>query len=364
MMNKLLIAFPLTFVVGGGALGWTAVSAPAQAPLDGAELTWRVPAGTTLSREITSKHYLVCERMTVQQGEDSSISQRLFDLQTSTTVRTTDDVLEVSGERPTKMRRYYDEARLTASRETSRGDARTVDRRIAGEGSIKSQGVVFTWIPEDGEYGRYFDATEGVEETLPGLGEDLGFRSLMPAEKIAEGASWDLPPGALADFFACGGDLNFALTEGKDQNLLRTLRFGTGAFLGDVFGAEEKGTVKATWRSTEEKDGLRLAVIDLVFDIQISKDMRDLASSTLPPAQRMAGYQVESALVSLSLKGGGEVRWDLGLGGLHSCEEIKADETVQTQLKLTVGAEGDRVEHSQELLMKGTLVHSVSAVIK
>jgi hypothetical protein len=317
-------------------------------------LEWNPAPEKILRMELITKHFLVTESMLFRTDGKETVSQRIFELQTTQTLRTSDQFLEVGDGRPSKFRRYYDEVRLTVLSETSGGTKQTRDRRLEARGGVDGLSVVFTWVPEDKEYGRYFDSREGVEEGLPGLAEDLGMRSLLPSEPVTVGDSWELPPGFMADVVGPGGNLNFDTSEAKDPNTARTIRLGTGGYLSDVFGGEEKGTVTATWTEVEEVDGHRLAKIELKFDVTVSKDLADLANRARTVREISQRHRVEAAKVTLQLVGKGVIRWDLEGNHLFDTQELRADEKVSTHLIFDGGDDGPG--HEQELLMIGKLV--------
>ena len=323
-------------------------------------LEWHPDAGQTLRREFITRPLLTAESMTSRRGDQETISQRVFDLRTTQTLRTSDQLLEVERGRPLKMRRYYDEARLTGISETSGGGKMTRDDRVSGDSRSQGLGVVFTWVPEDQEYGRYFDSLEGVEESLPELTEDLDFRCLLPAEPVEVGSSWNLPPGALRDVVSPGGNLDYDLTEAQDRLLVRTIRQGTGGYTYEIFGGTEEGTVKATWEKTEEVDGHRLAVIKLEFDVTVSRDLKSLANHARTPEEVGAGFLVDKGMVTLALKGGGIVRWDLERGHLFDSVDLKAEERLTTHFIFTRGGGETKETSEQELVMIGTLLLEAS----
>jgi len=325
-------------------------------------LAWRPTVGSRVQRSIRGSHTLTAERMEQSVNGESSMSQRLFDLSTRIRLRVTDELREVEDGRPSVVRRYYEQTTFSAETTRSLGRQQTKDAKFEGVGSVVDTGVVFTWVPEDGNYGRYFDAQEGVEESLPGLEADLSLRQLLPKEPVEIGAEWTLTPGVLRFLFTAGGDTDYQLNADKGINLLRLMRFGVGMNLEQVFGGEESGEVKARWLGTEEVDGKRLAMIDLTFDCVLSRDMKDRAATGMTVDELATGFEMESALVEMALKGGGRVRWDLGAGRLHDAVDIKASERVQVMLTLErERGEGEEPETNvQVLVMAGILKQSIT----
>ncbi len=346
---RLLHLASLPVFLATGAL----VSALHSVPAD--SLEWSPARGQTHRAELITKHFLTTESMVFDKGGQETISQRVFDLRVTQTLRTSDQLLVVGEGRPLKFRRYYDEVRLSVLSETSGGGKLTRDRRIEARGGAGGSSVVFTWVPEDEVYGRYFDGREGIEESLPALAEDLGLRCLLPPEPVDVGATWKLPPGVLRDVISPGGNLNFDLSEASDPNVARTIRLGTGGYLCDVFGDEEKGEVTATWTGTEEVDGRRLATIALKFDVVVSRDLAILANHARTKEEIRARTQVASAPITLELKGTGIVRWDLDAGHLYDTQKLIADEKITSKLVFDVGTDDPEKQLGQTLVMTGSV---------
>lgn len=83
-------------------------------------------------------------------------------------LRTLDEYRKVGGGRPLVLQRTFEEA----------------------TGPFAGTSVVFTWIPEEGAYGKYYDAREASESALRDLTEDLDLRALLPASAVAPGDTW------------------------------------------------------------------------------------------------------------------------------------------------------------------------------
>lgn len=340
------------------------VSASAFALHSAGELSWHPAKDTTLRRELITRQILATESMTFREGSQEMVSQRIFDLVTTTTVRTSDQLREVEAGRPRVLRRFYDEARLEARAEVSGGRQQTRGVDFSGKSAFQGQSVVFTWVPGDGEYGRYYDGLEGFEERLAGLDEDLGARSLLPAEGVTEGASWELPPAALRGLFGAGGDLAYEFEAVKDPLISRSMTMGVGANLSRVFGGEETGTVKARWVRTEELEGHSLAVLELELDVQLSKELRDLANELRAVNERASGQEATSSLLTITLKGGGTVRWDLGEGCLFDTQELRADQRLVFNKKVAWTQDGERRENEQQLVMTGSILQESKVTVE
>ena len=324
------------------------------------ELVWRPSPDQKLRREIVSKHSLIAESQTSAQGGEQAVSQRRFDLESMQRLTVTDAILGSEKGKLTRVSREYGVADFEATTETSAGKQRTRDDKLKGASPMVGTSVMFTWIPEDGNFGRYYDKKEGTEEILPGLTVDLGLGDLMPREPVQLGSTWKLEPGVLKGLFSCGGDTNMSLANDVGEYSFRIMRLGTGLDLDLLFGDSEKGTVTARWTGTEEdQQGRKLALIQLEFDVEIQRDMKDRANGSMMLMDRAAGFQVDSALVTLELKGQGVVRWDMTSGHMHDTQNLKAEERIRTKL-VQVRESGDQSQfNTEELVMIGHLNHSI-----
>ena len=322
------------------------------------EITWAPAPGLRLQRVVETKHQLTAEVMRTSVNGVESLSQRAFDILSTQSVTVTDEMRSRAGGRPTEFRRYYDQGGIVVRPESPGDPAQAKTGGLRGQASVQGQGVVFTWVPEDEEYGRYFDVKEGVEEVLPGLSEDLSLRTLMPPTAVEVGDTWELEPSALAQLFACGGDLNYNLADERSYSLLRTMRLGVGLQMASVLEGEGFGDVTAMFTGTEEINGRTLARIFLMFDVNATKDVTELAAGGMTMAELVSGFRADSATVSLSLEGSGTIRWDLEGGHLYDTVDVKAAQRVGTKIVLLRDTDDGQDSRVQQLVMVGNVTHS------
>jgi hypothetical protein len=324
------------------------------------ELSWHPAAGTKLQREIVTSHFLTAAKQKITEGGEETISQRRLELKSVQRLKVTDVLLAVEGGRPTKLHRLYEDSSFEANIESSAGMKRTRDEKLKGAGSVVGSGVVFTWVPEDAEYGRYYDRNTGIEEVLPGLIEDLDMRELVPGREVKLSDTWELEPGVLKGVFHCGGDVVFDLAGGTGSEMLRMMRLGVGLDLDQVFGGSEEGRVTATLVAiTEEEDGLRLAEVRLDFDVLLERDLKERAQAGTSLTEARMGLYVDSTVVTMKLEGSGVIRWNLDAGRLHDTVGLKASQTVGCKLvRARPGSDGPQFS-SQELVMTGMLIQEV-----
>jgi hypothetical protein len=316
---------------------------------------WNPRPGIRLRREVVTDHFLTAEMQTYDKNGDTAVSQRLFEMHSKQSLTATDIVHALDGGRPAKLQRFYDASSFQVDIEASQGTMQTKDRKVIGTGSVAGRGVVFTWIPEDEEFGRYYDKKPGIEEVLPGLTEDLGMRGLLPEEAPALGDSWKLAPGVIGSVLNCGGDVDFELGGGVGFDMLRTMRLGIGLDIDQVFGGSEKGEVVATWIAVTEEDGVNLAEIELVFDVVLQRDLKERAQTGMTARDARMGMYVDSCLVTMELNGSGLVRWNLDENILYGTKDLKASQRVGYKLVQATATPAGPKLFSQELVMVGSL---------
>lgn len=336
------------------------LASPPEAPSAAENLVWGPKENLGLRRDIESRHLLAAELQSMSKGEQRTVSQRRFELKVTQQLSVTDRMLESSAERPLSLSRHYNDSNFTAFTEMGKPGGKNKINKLKASSSLIGKGVRFTWVPEDANYGRMYDALEGTEEVLPWLSEGLTYQGLLPGNSVALGDTWELPPGVIGQLIDCGGRTDLQLANDVGKVMYRTMRLGVGLNADRLFGEQESGTVKARLVGFDESDGgHKLAVIDLDFDVEAERDMRNMARVGMSNLETASGVDVDTALVNIKLIGKAQVRWDIDGKHLHDMEELKADERLSTTLIKSQGNEEGRVLETQELVMVGTMYHSI-----
>ena len=307
------------------------------------ELRYAPEEGVVLRRNFEVKHFLALKRSVTRLGGLEELAQRTYEMRNVETLQTSDRILASSGGRATRMRRYFDRGALEGFAELSEV-GRAFNMRALGLSRLKGKSVMFTWVPEDQVYGRYFDSAEGVEEDLIFMREDLDLRGFLPADAVQVGDSWAVEAVALGDALSPGGMLSFDFSKSKSMGLARTLRLGTGSHLFELFTQEVKGEVTATLTAIEESDEGRFAVVSVAWEVQTQTDLATLARRNKTGVDVELDRALKGMDVGLELKGEGSFKWDLNGGHLRSYE-FRSSEDVSSSVKIVVGEdEGVREE--------------------
>jgi hypothetical protein len=322
MMNSLLVLFALS----SAALGQV-------------EIKFAPVEGSVLRRNFEVKHFLAVKRSATKTGDLEEVGQRTFDIRNVETMQTSDRIFSVQDGRPLRMRRYFDRGLLDGFAELSES-GRAMNMRAYGESRLKGKSVMFTWVPEDDVYGRFFDAADGVEEDLAFMREDLDLRAFLPSAPVVVGDAWDVDPVAMGDALSPGGLLSYDFTKSKSMGLARTLRLGTGSHLFELFRGDVSGEVKASFASIEEgEEGERFAVLSISWDIASQNDLTYLAKRNRTGTDIEYQRALTAMDVGLELKGEGSIRWDLNSNHLKSYEFSSAED-VSSSVKMQIGGKG------------------------
>ena len=328
------------------AKAW-AVALLATIGLGQTELRFAPEEGVVLRRNFEVKHFLAVTRSVTRVGEREEVGQRTFDIRSEEKIQTSDRILKVSDGRPVSFRRYFDRASLDGFAELS-GAGGAVNLRAVGLSRLKGKSVMFSWVPDDAVFGRYFDAADGVEEDLRDMREDLDLRGFLPDAPVEIGDSWSVPPHAMGDALSPCGMLSFDFSKSKNISLARTLRLGTGGHLFELFKGEVEGDVNASLSSVEDVDGAAVAVVTVKWDMDTTSDLTSLARRNRAVDEMQFKKQLVGMVVGLALEGEGTFRWNLDAGHLLDYE-FSSKEDVRSSVTTQFGEEGELREEVLEM---------------
>ena len=248
------------------------------------------------------------------------------------------DVYEGSeGGRPTGLERTFEE--LSVSREITPPGGDTQEFDMISD--LAETTVRFRWDEEEEAFVAEAVDEEVDEELLAGLDEDMSLRGFLPDEEVEEGDSWEVDAAAYGRLMWPGGELGFYDVDGERSEEREDL----GLQLRDSLEAE----ISATLASIEDRDGTRVAVIELEIEAEASGSMeRELENAT------------ENHTVILERELEGTLVWDLEAGVLVSLDlEGDAHEINRMEAEFEQGGESHTFE--QEGVYEGTVSYSVNA---
>ena len=295
------------------------LAAPTSA--DAVSLTWKPTVGE-VHHEWSTAHHLFVDRVTrTVDGEVVPMDSR-FALRTERRLRASDEVQAFEGSRPTRFRRTYRTAELTAGTQPI-GAEQSAAAAFKMASSLTGTSVVWTWVPQEEGYGRYFDSLEGKEPALEPLREDLHLRALLPEGPVEVGQSWSLDPLRMRDVLEPGGELGLE-ADGGNALVRRNLGAGVGGGWHHLFSGRATGSVEAELERVEDGQ----AFVKVRFDrVRYLADISKYVSSMAMTRETQAGLDIQGGRLTVDLVGEGTLVWDLARGRATSLQ-LDLDQTV------------------------------------
>lgn len=336
----------LFLVAGSTSVAATATQAPKPSP--GVTLEFAPAAPARLERRIAVQHELTVRSATRTIGDKVYKSGPSAEIKTRQTLVVTDELRAVAGGRPTLLQRHFDEdlfhLELAALEGPNRGKPASFDARSYLEGS----GVVFTWIPAERDWARYYDEREELEEYLAELRQDLDLLALLPDHPVAPGDKWDVPPEHWRDVVSPCGRVERRWPKELDAYFARSLSSGIGGGLSEVFGGTYKGGGRVQFLRIDESSGVKLARLGLELDLSLARD-QDPANAHRGAADDPATLAGPRVHVEWAYQARGELVWNLAE---KRAERLAINGTQQITARLFAGASSTPTEETE---LAGTL---------
>jgi hypothetical protein len=341
-------------LLAGGARASVATGAEAPAAArQSIELVYRPPLRTKSTKTFTYEHALALIQS--ERSDDGVVEtmQQQLEILSKETLQLQDEVRALADGRPAELRRLYEAYDFKA-------DLKFTLNGVDSPGVIEwttplvATSVLFTWVPEEQAYGRFYDTRDGIEEALVRLSEDADLRGLLPAGPVAVGDSWTIDLARLEGVFAPVGSLPIHYKRGNEDNLARAVATGLGGALSEMLygGRQRTGSFVARLEAVDGEGESRAARISLALDVTCEGDQTGLVQNSLTNAERVAGSYAKSAHGRWMFEGRGELVWDLA-GGRFDSLKLAGSEDVEKEIELAslLGPGKSR----QKLRMKGGL---------
>lgn len=308
------------------------------------DLSFGPKPGTYAVRRVNIEHELSLRELSSVRSGAVQSSTDPVDLRATQTLQCTDQYKQVGDGRPLVLERRFDTLDwkgnlLLAGKQDA----------LSARSPMATLSIVYTYVPEEQDYGRYFSAREGVEEMLYGLREDLDLRCLLPVGPQAPGAQWTVEPSRMVDVFAPAGRWALAFQmKPAQRNIVRSIQSGIGCNLIEVFGGECKGKVEARLASADEAQ----ARVELTVELSCLVDRRGLVQMQMNGPELASGFRCQSAPLNWSFQGKGFLLFDRQA---RRASELKLEgrQSVRLETELLVG--NDPVSTTQRLAMEGAL---------
>jgi hypothetical protein len=290
--------------------------------------------------------------MEIEMDMDMTMSQRVV---------VTDEFGALSGGRPARLVRSYDELTQQSdfSVQMEMMPEGGQDRSIEAESELEGKKVVFAWNEDDGAYDTSFDGGEGDTELLEGLEEDMDLRALLPAGEVAEGDTWSIEAKNLRDLLAFGGNLKLKPTDMEDLDMGGMPGMDSMSDFSSVFGDMLEGDATAEYRGTRELDGVSCAVIHLVIDISASADISDKVRDAMGEMpEQITSAEIDHMDLELEMEGEGDLYWDQATGVVHSFE-LTGTTGMAMDMAMNMAMGEQSMSMEQMMQLSGTFTNSL-----
>lgn len=300
------------------ALSLAVLTPPADDPV---VFTVNAATGST-THEWICAHRLFVDRFERRvNGEKTDLALR-FEVHSERMLSVQDDVIHEGPDRPAQFRRQYNKAHIAASM-SSLTDPEAPKSQLTLTSPHQGTSVVWTWVPSEREYGRYYDAAEGDVESLPHLEPELFSRAFLPAGAVSVGDKWSVESSAVLGLFQPGGSLSVDSEKGS-RLVKRNLKVGIGGGYEHVFSGDSKGSVELELVAVA--DGV--AQVKITLDrLRFLKDVTRVVTDLELGREANAGLDTKAARIILDLSAEGTLLWDLNAGRLKAID-LTGDEAV------------------------------------
>jgi hypothetical protein len=329
-----------------------------------------VKEGTTVQKRFEIQHELTVQKIELSGAATGAMSQQQLELSSEVVLQVADAYVKTSPIRPLVLQRLYKASTYHVDFAFSEANGTKVPDSWDADSPMKNQSVVFTWVPEEKDYGRHYDQVEGTEEYLSTLAEDLDLACLLPpldangpggAEKphaVREGERWTVDLKPLSALFSPGGSIPLSFVKGGKGGFKMAVSAGVGGPLSPVFAGTIKGNASAKWAATEKTDAGRIAVIELAIDLETDADRTEIVRRYLRQDEDDDASPVRHAGVKWKLSSAsGTLRWNLDAGRFEKLDLV-GREDVASDIQFARGADSS----SQLLAMAGSLKIAASVI--
>lgn len=323
--------------------------------------------GTKVTKTFENTMAMTLDNMDMlMNGEEAPMMGDMqMEMNTIQRLSVVDEYVKMGEGRPATLRRTFDEVAMEMDMDISMEVMGTVQEQSpTGTGTSALEGKTVVFELEDGTYVKtYPEGEEGAVDVLDGLAEDLDLRGLLPTSGSAEvGESWDIALPGLIDIFAPGGDLAWEIEMdgmgmggpgGMDPGMMSQMR--------EFFGEQIEGEARGTLTEIREADGARIAVIDLLIEIDTSADMSELMSEQManndqmPPGMEIV---IDRADMEFRVESSGQLLWNLTAGHAVSLE-LEGDNDIAQDVEMSMDMQGQAIDMEMAMEMTGTTKTSV-----
>ncbi len=313
--------------------------------------------GTTLSKTFTMTMSMVMDEMSMlMNGNPLPMELDMqMDITSEQEFQIVDRYVAVAEGRPTRLQRTFRSLESGGTSRVDMGEMGSEESDSNATSALEGKAVVFTW--DDGDYDvRWAEGHDGDAELLDGLTEDMDFRTLLPGREVSEGDTWTIAPNDLIPVLAPGGNLGFK-ADGMDSMGMGGMDMSLPEMIGEL-----RGRASGEFMGVREIGGRRVAVMRLLVDVEGANDLTSkmqemMADQEMPMGGTMV---VEAADIELTLRGEGELHWDLAGNHFHAFE-FKGEMTTAMDTAMSMSMMGDTMNMEQSMRFSADLVMKAQA---
>ena len=318
--------------------------------------------GLALTRTYSQKTELSLDDMEMSiNGQPSPVQIDMeMDMTMTQRVVVSDEVSSVSGGRPSKLVRSFDElAQQSEFKVEIQQMQQSQEHSVKSESELQGKKVAFTWDADSNSYKLAFEG-EGDAALLEGLEEDMDLRVLLPTSEVKEGDTWQIDVKRLRTLLAYGGNLKLKPTE-QPEGPEGMPGMDSMTDFSSVFGELLEGEATGEYRGVKEVDGVKCQVVHVKLDVNASADISDKVQQAMKdmPNPQVQSIKVDRMDLEMELDGEGELYWDPATRVAHSFE-LTGTTTLNMDMGMAVSAGETPMNIEQSFKLSGSFANSIA----
>lgn len=345
----------MTYSATTAALAFPLLLAFSPAPAETVQFSPK--AGTAITKAFATTTELELDDADIRVGGNPMPSDGMEMSQKAVqSITVSDEYGDTVDGRMGKLTRTYDSISMESDMDMLMGMPQSVSG--SGTSGLEGKTVVFDWNEEEEEYDTKFkEGEKGDAELLEELAFGMDLVGLLPTEQIKVGATYDIEPGALEELLAPGGNMGVVMETDGDGGGMPGMDPSQSGDMSPFFEEALDGTATGKLKEVRESDGVRLAVIELNFDVlgaaDLTESMGEMSGGDMPPGVDISVDRME---MEMTYVGEGEMLWNLTAGHVHSVN-LEGELTINMDMAMTMN--GD-MEMTTAIGMAGKAVTSVT----
>lgn len=312
-----------------------------------ADVGFRPPEDSKVTRDYAIDFDFELGDLTViADGQDmSEMVPGDFEGSARLSMQTKDHFVLAGGGRALDLIRSY--VSVEASMEAA-GETQDLDE----SNDLEGKSVRFVWNEDEDDYDVSFHECEGEQSTLESLGADMDLSALLPDKAVSAGDVWSIPAEEFGEVLFFGANLGGDDDAGDDmpEMLRQELEAQFDALI-------QEFKVSCEYQGERDEGGVQVGVIAVTLTGEGDLDLEPVVRAAMDAQELPIEVDIsfDTATLSISFEGKGELLWNLERGVLHAFD-MGADVELVADLDLGIDAEGEshEMQAEAELLGRGT----------